>query len=60
MGRRKNVTRNPVTGTIRVPVGKTYNISTGKPTPKNGCAVVALVALALPLVSLTYAVVHAL
>lgn len=39
------VRKNPITGTVRVPVGKTYNISTGKPKPANGCAVVAFGAI---------------
>lgn len=45
---KKHVTRNPVTGTIRIPVGKSYNVSTGHPAPKNGCAVVAFGLLVLP------------
>lgn len=39
------VRKNPVTGTIRVPVGKSYNVSTGQPKPANGCAIVALAML---------------
>jgi hypothetical protein len=53
---KKHVTRNPVTGTIRVPVGKSYNVCTGHPTPKNGCAVVALGMVALPTVPALWAV----
>lgn len=45
---RDKVTRNPLTGTVRVPRGKSYNVSTNQPQPQKGCAVVAFGMVAIP------------
>lgn len=56
---RKKVTRNPITGTIRIPEGVSYNLSRNTPKPSNGCVVTA-VALASAPVGFFWALGHGL